>query len=374
MKTVCLTLLVLLATSTSFADSFFGAEFTFTNNEIYTKGLEAGAIVNSPSAVKAQEELVEEFTKECLAIGKCIIEEVKNSYGATCYKVTFPEKDNFWVQISTDPSVIEIQSKASTAKEFEAAQPILDELFTKAKKIGVAPHLGGGGGGHIHMDYASTFGDDARLFRNFLVDFMNNPELAGAGVLGADSSNAPATTLLEDWQKLQLKSIIEDFDAGKIKTAKALAEKVNDFVYLKTPADWNPPQKYQALNLTRMKYKDGVSTVEFRGISPQRSPEEFLKQIKLFEARVEMLKKKEGVVRLLDLDNMSEKMKISSFRAYVEESGLEWKNYIPLVRNNTQLATQSIKPTSRLELVATSAVVKNNGCMKAMRKFLNLFR
>lgn len=347
-------LFLLFLARVALAESYFGAEFTMTNQEIMDAGAKAGAIVNIPEAVKAQKALLEEFTKDCLKTAKCVVKSLNNTYGARVFQISFPEQDGFWVQISTDPSVVEIQTKPSTLAEYTKHEAILDELFQAGKRVGISPDSWGTGGGHIHMDFASTFGEDKRLFRNFLVDFMNHQELGGSGIFGSDTSNAPHLNLLTQEQQAEFRKVIHEFDTGRIKDSRALAEAINKRVYYQTPSGWRPPVKYQALNLTRMSMPDGEATIEFRGIGPQRNPQEFLQQLKLFEQRVEFLRKQDGLLELLDFKTMSRAEKIGAFRSFVEESGLAWDEYQKLMRRDNHLAGEA-KAFSRVHLVAQDA-------------------
>src|SRR5690606_26920808 len=150
-------LLFFTAVHSAEAAILFGAEFELTNEEIDRKGLEAGAIVNIDEAVEAQEALVKEYTKGCLVSGSCIVEKIRNSYGVDVYKVTF-KLSGFWVQISTDPGTVEVQTKPSTVEEYKKVRHHIDRLFAAGKKLKkpIAPQLHRGGG-HIHIDFASAF-------------------------------------------------------------------------------------------------------------------------------------------------------------------------------------------------------------------------
>lgn len=339
---------ILYGTNAS-AASLFGAEFTFTNSVLGRSSERTGGrIVDLKEVREAQELLLMEFTKKCLANNTCTIEPVPNSYNGLGYKVIFKDQNNFWIQISTDPAVVEIQTKPSTVEEYKGAKKILDHLFTSAAKTGITPHIGGRGGGHIHMDFATTFGNDAKLFRNFVVDFMNHPELGGDGVLGGSKSNSPPLARLSLEQKNEFRAVIAEFDAGKIKTARDLSKAINNRVYTSSTTNTTPPSKYQALNLVRMSEVDGVATVELRAISPQRNIEDFYLETELFEARVEFLRKQSGSIKILDLEELSEKGAVSAFRSYVEESGLKWDEYKGLVRKGNQYVKASTPAMSRV--------------------------
>ncbi len=302
--------------------------------------------------VEVQKKFLRRYTSGCLRKKTCYVERIEKTVGKKTlisFRVHFPE-DNFWVQISTDPSVIEIQTKPSTVAEYKKSRVHMDRLFSVGEAVGIKPHSFNGGG-HIHMDIKSAFGNDVKLFRNFLVDFMNHQELGGDGVLGGDFQNAPHLSELEKFQRREFRKVIGEFDSGEINSIRELTDAINKRVYRGNPAGWGPTEKYQALNLLRALLEDGESTVEFRGIDPQRDFDEFLKQINLFEKRIEFLKKNDGILELLDLAKMSNADRLSAFRSYVEESKLKWKAYHPIIRNNRHSVFDAVQPKSRVQWV-----------------------
>jgi hypothetical protein len=348
----------------------FGAEFEMSNQEVWQQGIDMGRTVNTPKAVTAQWRLLQAFTKECKAKKECRILPTKNSYGVQVYRVEF--KDGFWVQISTDVAVVEIQTKPSTVTEYNAAKPHLERLFKAGAETGLTPDPKFKQGGHIHMDFASAFGDDHRLFRNFLVDFMNHQELGGGGVFGSDPKNAPHLSLLTDEQKSVFMDLIDRFDRGEIKTGRELAKKIIQNVYHDNPAHWSPFHKYHALNLSRVPDTGNFSTVEFRALSAQQSPDEFLKQTGLFEARLEFLKKLDRNLPLVGFRPLSLEGKVGAFRSYVEESGLDWNDYKPLLRNGAEFADTPALTRIVAEQIEPLALPSSEVCRKFFSHLLNL--
>lgn len=348
----------------------FGAEFEMSNQEVWQQGIDMGRTVNTPKAVTAQWKLVQAFTKECKAKKECRIVPTKNKYGAQVFRVEFT--DGFWVQISTDVAVVEIQTKPSTVAEYQAAKPHLDRLFRAGADSGLTPDPKFKQGGHIHMDFASAFGDDHRLFRNFLVDFMNHQELGGGGVFGSDPFNAPHLSLLTDDPKGVFMDLIDRFDRGEIKTGKELAKKIIQNVYNDNPAHWSPRHKYHALNLTRVVDEGDFSTVEFRAMSAQLNPEEFLKQTALFESRLNFLRKMDRNLPVMGFRPLSPEQKVGAFRSYVEESGLRWDDYKPLLRNGTEFADTPALTRVAAEQIEPLALPASTTCRKFFSHLLGL--
>ena len=196
--------------------------------------------------------------------------------------------------------------------------------------------------------------------------------------MAIDDYNSPHISKLEQDQKDKLKKIIAEFDQGKIRTSKELATKINNEIYYKTPNKVYPPSKYQGLNLTRMIEEDGKSTIEFRGVSPQLTPEEFMKQVEMFKARVNFLKTQDGYVRLLDIVHMEPKQMTEAYRSYIEESGLKWDIYKHTIRNYnlSKYVNPKLEAKSRIVLdpILTPPTPDNISKLKACSNFLaNIF-
>jgi len=261
----------------------YGAEFTFTNQNILRaqRSLD-GTIVNNTES-EAHRDMMGEILKErCKLSKQCKIKILKNKYDVEMIRVTY--KDGFWFQIATDPAVVEIQAKAATREEYLKYKEILErDIFEVARQVGMEPSEIGVGGGHIHIGATSALDKDARLFRNFLVDFVNHPEIA-TGILANDHYNAPPVMALNDKQIEEFKKTINRFDNGDIKTIFALAKELQDKVYFETPTGWDPPKKYQAFNVTRIvnnRTPVEEKTIEIRAIRPQQSIDDFIRQITL---------------------------------------------------------------------------------------------
>lgn len=272
-----------------------------------------------------QKKLLESYTRDCLPLNLCRVEETVNKVGARSYRVHFPKED-FWLQISLDPWVIEVQTKPSTVAQYKGQAQHLEDLFLEARNLDLVPSLKGEGGGHIHIDIKSAFRGDARLFRNFVVDFVNHPEFGAYGVLGGNMNNSPHLTQLSKKSYEEFLAVIAEFDRGEIKTIGELAEAINTHVYARDGKSFLAP-KYQALNLLRSMLPDGEATLEIRAINPQQTPKHFFSQAELFEKRIEYLRRQEGLIPTTLAPYFNHGEKAASFRAYVEETGADWKDF-----------------------------------------------
>lgn len=319
----------------------FGAEFTFTNTLILSKA--ENSIVNSAESVRHQILMRDLVAKKCATRG-CRVEAVKNSYDVYSYRVTF--ENGWWFQISTDPAVVEIQTKPTTSEEFEANRDHIDEMvFKSAVEVGMKVHRTAGGG-HIHIGLDSAIGEDAALFRNFLVDFVNHSEVAQ--IYGRELSNSPMISDLRKEEQEAFVQVIRDFDAGKYKDIRAFARALQRRVYHRTlRKDWDPPEKYQAFNVIRIENPEISTeerTLELRAHRAQKTVDEFLLQIQLYEARIKFLKDSGRLLRLHPLNSFPGfQGSIDRFHLYVTESGLDWEKFKPLLRS-AEAGYRSKKP------------------------------
>jgi len=318
----------------------FGAEFTFSSDALQTAAQGQGRVVNIAEVVAAQVAMRNILQARCAARGDCSIQILQNGYGVETYRVNYT--DGFWFQISTDPSVVEVQTNPNSAENIERLQNrIQTDIFDVAADpaVGIRP-FEFAGGGHIHMGLESTFGGDARLFRNFMVDFVNHWELA-SGILSTDHLNAPPIAALKDSQRKEFINAIRDFDEGKIKTIEKLAARVEKRVLRETPSGWAPAIKYHAMVLTRIissKFKPSERTIELRSIRAQRSAKEYALITKLFDRRVAFLRSHNAFLELEPFNDLArtmknhEKVAAARFRTYVEDSGLQWSDYQGIAR------------------------------------------
>lgn len=319
----------------------FGAEFTFTNDNI-RKGNYGnhGEIVESKENADARNRFANLLKDRCASrkVGspeECMVTKSVDKYGSEKFRVKYG--DGFWFDITLDPQVVEIQTKPSTYEEFLHMKGRMhDDIFLAAKAVGIEPDIMASGG-HIHIGTSSAFGKDARLLRNFIVDFANHPELA-AGVLDVNYTNAPPLAAHEPQIRDEFKKVLFDFDNGKIGDIQSLARTINKKVYITSFCDVDPSSKFQALCLNRTadkQFKPQDMTVEIRSVRTQVTAEEFLKELKLFQSRIDYLSKVtangKNVAFLDATDKMSDKEMVNAFYRYVKESGLDWEEYKTLL-------------------------------------------
>lgn len=340
----------------------FGPEFTFTNESIYRADYgfnrtEFESIENR----RAQSAFVKVLTKRCKASKSCLVKKIYDRNGSPSFRVTY--HDGVWFNISLDPAVVEVQASPMTTAEWSKNRERFEkDVFEVAKSLGLKPHSDIGGG-HIHMGLESSFGGDSKLFRNFIVDFANHPELA-RGVLADDPANSRALADADDEVKVEFQKAIQRFDQGEIQGVRDLADEIENNVYhfYKYRNSLPAHAKYQALSFARVtdnslkfigKLEPHQRTVEFRAFRAQSSFDDFFKEIKLIEGRLRYIKALDHPIEFRDPRHQFTREKMESFRRYVEESGLKWEDYRTLAPDefqNTQQFEVKVKPLSQENL------------------------
>ncbi len=314
----------------------YGAEFTFTNSELME---EKGYKITSATIDK----WAANMRARCKRTHDCKVTKGIDKSNMTAYTVTY--KDGWWYRVSSDPGVVEVQTKPSTLVELKKNRSrMTGDIFKIAKTLKIEPHEIVGGG-HLNIGMLSAFADDPHLFADFLVDFANHPELPEGAIDYGDIVNAPA---LADQGKKIMKlfdEVITDFRKGKIAhDPVALATAVERRVYSKTPStDGLYNLKYQAMNL-RTIVNEEVPTeekrAEIRRVRAQLDADEFILECELFEARMNYLKKlrKAGKpVKFVFPESITGPEKgVPAFYKFVIECGEKWEDYRGLMADHWQ--------------------------------------
>lgn len=331
LKPILLSLALLLASLPAFAwPPTFGPEFTFTN-----KALEQAA--TTPTMVQTQANLaaLEQWRAKMEAICKerknCKLKKFTDKHGPA-YKILY--EDGFWYSVGIDTGVLEISAQPNTIAGFRALKDRMQaDIFEVAKSIGLAPHERLGQG-HMNIGIKSAFGEDAQLFRNFLVDTANHPELH-QGVLGVHLGNSPTLTLLGEKPQKAMAQVIQEFDRAPT-DMYALSRRIESQVYTVNPFRWDPPSYYQNHRLESVdpKLPEEAQRLEVRGVRPQKSMDEFLLQCELFENWLDHLKRygKNVPLRIPTNKNMQPgelKARFLDFLASIGEDPAKFEPLLP---------------------------------------------
>jgi hypothetical protein len=292
---------LLLAFSLAFplalrADGLNGPEFSFSNRELI-ECARSGKLDMFSALVSAKlQSLYGEMRKVCL---DCRFSDfIRNPSGFSKFKVILPSGKTIFVH--ADDWVVEVGMTPMTLTEIRANQELVDRvLFEAAKKVGLSPQPRIGGG-HQHLDLESYFHGDAVLFRNFVVDLMNRPELFLGG-LSLDLLNAPPLAVLSKRQIAEFARVVAEFDRHPT-SIRTLKDRINKRVYTRTYVQSRSQnrellafmarqEKFQAINLLH------PETVEIRGLTPPRRMGDFYFRSLLFSSRIDRLREM-GKVRI----------------------------------------------------------------------------
>lgn len=347
---VLLTLFVLLSACLAQAsEPLFGPEFTFTNDELqaeheaFQRPDRATPIPMGPSPrLAALRAAVQEIVAQCARTRRCALaEDPRPMEHRTSFR--FDYADGFYFNVTLDPGVLEVQAKPLTAAGWAQAQERLQaDLFDCMERVGLKPHSVAGGG-HINIGLRSAFNNDVHLLRNFIVDYMNHPELAH--VFGEQWANGPHLVSLGTERKQAFKAVIDRFDAarGEGWNIESLVTAIEKEVYTKSTHFMHFPEKYHALNLNtaREALADrNERRLELRAQAAQRSAADWVAQVTLFAKRIEWLREKTRNGERLaveipkNIHNAKERAAAYTkrFLAYVTEMGQNWQKYVPFMR------------------------------------------
>jgi hypothetical protein len=266
-------------------EPLFGPEFGFTNSAIISEKID-GRYARSPLTVAKLEEWSKLAVEGCKTKG-CEVTTERDKHGRDIYRVRFP--DGFYYLLTTDPQCLEINMKPMTLRETVARRDqIQAEIFDQAKRLGLMAHEYFGGGS-IHIDRVSGFGESTRLFRDFIVDYNNHFTLPTV-TQGRYLVNAPPVIFLPPANIARYEALISDPNLDRM-TIPEFAERLTNEVYTANPGHLKPLDKYQAANVTRvLEPKPNRQTVEIRGISAQASVDDYLKVIWMYQLRINRLK------------------------------------------------------------------------------------
>ncbi len=261
-----LSIVISLIPSLSFAQGLFGPEWTFTNEEIVA-AFSAGSENRDEFYI---EKWIEKIREKCPS---CEISEISMSRS----RISFGE--TFWFEIGVDPAVLEVTAKPMTLEEVKANESLIQSLvFDSAFEVGLTPHRRLGGG-HIHLDIETHFNHNELVFRNFVVDLFNSPELF-MGALSHDYLNAPPTEVLERVVSDAIAAALFELDLGVI-NLEELTDRILDAY--KKGNRMSDFAKYHAVNLSHTR------TLEIRGFRPQTSARHYIADLEILDRRIRLL-------------------------------------------------------------------------------------
>jgi hypothetical protein len=269
----------------------FGTEFTFTNEEIIAAQKQAGkGTISTEPSRRVRDEWVSAMRSNP---DVKLVEERETRYeNEVAFR--FHYEDGWWYQVSLDPGVLETQMPSMTLTEASGnviGARIERDVFVLADKLGLKSDASFGGG-HIHLDVESAFGNDAQVFRDFIVDFESQAMAMEA--FEHDPVNAPRVAQDTEFFRQAFVGVIKTFDKENqeegLKAIKDLAADIEYRVYQRGKEEKDEDKgKYNALNYRHLLKEGGLGTLEVRAMRAQRSLGEFLMQARMFVRRLELL-------------------------------------------------------------------------------------
>lgn len=255
------------------------------------------------------------------------------------------ESRDFKFQVKIDVGVIELTHQPLTTSQFAELQPLIQrDMFDLPIAFGLyqsrLPVLASA---HLHMDLEDAFGGDAKLFRNFIVDFVNHRELYN-GALGYDPMEGK--DIFRDLERFkQFQDLIKAFDRDGNWTFEKLQQQLADIGLVKISRTNKKP-------MINIKTKFG--TLEFRALNPFRSSQDLYLVMHLIENRIEQLKSSSLVSLKPTRENSSLSELSFSFRDYVVGAGLRWLDYQHFLPKKWQKEMLRSEPNciKTLELIA----------------------
>ncbi len=294
---------------------YFGPEFTFTNdavvkaqrrNPVASDGAEwMNSPVSDGYVTQWKRAIAEQLRTNCPACR--IVGEAE--YGGAArnieFRVLYP--DGWWYEVTTDPAAVEVKAKPATSQQTASlASRMQRDIFDLARSISLMPHQYLGNG-HVNISF-TAFRQNPLLLRNFIVDYQNHPTLAIAS-LGNDPYNAPPIGLLSALARRTFASVIRQFDGfgarSNFDLSLWLVTNIQEQVYTEAwqphesvPGNWR--RKFQAVNMTTISpaIPEQSCRIEIRGHRPQRSANEWLLLVTLYDAKIKSLQRLRAPIAL----------------------------------------------------------------------------
>lgn len=211
---------------------------------------------------------------------------------------------HWYINIGLDNNCIETQTEPIDS-EIYMRYPIFFEqiIFAAAADCGIVPDISAlGGGGHISLDRATTFGNDVKHLMAFILHYHRDFKKWEEMDISEDPNiNAPTLHELIERGLLDpnaLKQIYLDVKSGKISDIEGLVAEFHSKIYVKKTLDpriasANPrmaftnAQRYQALALYDLTNReDSKRRLEMRRFDAQTSIYDFISDLEAIKSLV----------------------------------------------------------------------------------------
>jgi hypothetical protein len=317
----------------------FGTEFNFSNAQIDRAFSQRLKILGDAGQQPTEMEhaWVKSFSEAVAAKcgAHCEVTQKRGKFGFIEYLVRF--KNGWHFNISVDPSVIEIQTKPETLEELQRNEEMYRKyIFEVAQDLKLN---GQGQTAHFNIGTQSFSDGDVERFLRFYIDYSSNTALA-EGIFGSDFDNAPPFATLDLQARAELKSVIDDWRSGKLKSVREAAERIHRKVYAKTASRFenvaSAAYHYQAIGLKALVVFDFPlrdAPTELRAVRQPKSAREYVLMSELIQKRMEYLDRMRPALRVPSVGyrTYSPNEVYSRFVLYVREMGLDPKHYESLL-------------------------------------------
>ncbi len=320
------------------SDATFGAELTFTNDEVFSSYPQNRVQIATAASKKFLKSYIDRL--KSLEPGyrrRFVVESDPRYWGGEKqprYKVTF--RDGFYFYVFPDPGVIEVTHREVTVEEYRKTyRSIMQDLvFDVMAEVGLKP-WDFAGSGHIHMGLKSAFGANGFLLRQYMADYFNHPVLAMGG-MNQDLRNAASILELPDNIRAGFKMALASFDVDQRKTVADFQMLFSQFVVHNTSMPdpvWkngeggrhNRPAKYHAMHFS------SFETLEHRAIRPQASAQMFLDQISMIDARIKYLAGIKYPIDFLEATVPADRIAAAQqFYEYARPADIPWSRLWPM--------------------------------------------
>lgn len=316
---LCLALALAVSLEARAWQPTWGAELTFTNDEL--QRADHGPQATMPRAPENMAALWKFYKvatkalKHRADVASVEYLEEEDKWSNDVVRVTY--RDGFHFDVTLDAYCLEVIPHYFTLDELKTkhADRLRTDVFGLMKDAGLEAHPRIGGG-HLHVGAESGFGDDVLFFRNFLVDHMNHAELALGGFERDHANAAPFLTFTRQ-QRRKMADLLARVDRGDFDTVRKLATAfVAEVLFDDLPATGARimQAKYWQLNVLRMAKLDtwdlepnetwddyeawvlfddvpkNARTAEWRAMRTQMSVDDLILDVELAEGRMRYLR------------------------------------------------------------------------------------
>jgi hypothetical protein len=308
------------------SELIFGPEWTFTNSEMLE---DTSYSYHGPAMINYYAYIKNKFQNHAA------IQYIESTGSQVIISLHSGKK----IFVGSDEGVLEVQVSPMSLNEWKQNQAFMQDIvFNSMKAVGLTPHEREGAG-HVNIGF-NYFLDRHGLAEKFIIDYLNHP---GLGIVlnsltanqedarnplehmisRNEIKNVPNLKIkfLDSIQKLKFMPIMK---IKKMDSNNILSYLFKKFVAIRLHGRINLQQSNVDLTHTSTRF-------EMRQIRPQTSMKDYILLLQLFELRIKYLEKITSEIRTDRIFTIGKNMDgweaLGQFADYVEEAGLNFKDY-----------------------------------------------